>query len=138
MLLPTTADLIERLEVVRITDPMGWPGWTDTVQGETVGHWPDAREVLALVAKLPRGTGMRCFTPGYALRAWTGAHPVFPEQVLFEIAFCFSCQRARCYGPAVTGDLEHQTFGPDSEPGRELLRRFRTCGSDLPQEPISA
>ncbi|MEU9073309.1 hypothetical protein ACFYUY_00445 [Kitasatospora sp. NPDC004745] len=128
MLLPTTADLIERLEVVRIDDPFGWYAWKDTVPGETIGWWEDAREVLADVAALPMGTRMRCFTPGFALRAHTGRHPVFPEQVLFEIAFCFECQGVRLYGPAVTGDLAYQTFDPGSARARELLRRFGEAG----------
>ncbi|MET8625724.1 hypothetical protein ABZW30_18580 [Kitasatospora sp. NPDC004669] len=125
MLIPTTANLIERIEAVRITDPLGWHAWMDGVPGETIGFWEDAQEVLALVAALPAGTRMRCFTPGFALRAHAGRHPVFPEQVLFEIAFCFRCQGAWLYGPAVTKDLAHQTFDPDSIPARELLLRFR-------------
>jgi hypothetical protein len=127
MLLPTTADAIELLEVVRITDPVGWFAWTDTVPGETVGIWEDAQQVLAQVAAMPPGTRMRCFSPRFALRAHTGEHPVFPHQVLFEIAFCFGCEVARFYGPAVSGNLMSQTFDPGSAHAEELLRRFRAC-----------
>jgi hypothetical protein len=132
VLLPTTADLIELVEAVRITEPHGWPGWTDSVPGETIGMWEDAQELLALVAGIPAGEGMRCFSPGFALRARTGGHPVFPEQVLFEIAFCFQCNKAWFYGPAVTAQLAHQTFDPSSGPARELLRRFQKSAKACP------
>ncbi|MER7701909.1 hypothetical protein ABTX81_03260 [Kitasatospora sp. NPDC097605] len=127
MLLPTTADLIEIVEVVRITDPHGWPAWEDSVPGDTIGIWEDAQEVLTQVAGIPPGVRMRCFIPGFALRARTGRHPVFPEQVLFEIAFCFDCRAVRLYGPAVTRDIAYQTFDPDSIEARDLRRRFQGC-----------
>ncbi|WP_035841444.1 hypothetical protein [Kitasatospora azatica] len=125
MLLPTTANLVELIEVVRIADPVGWYAWTDTVPGETIGLWEDAQQVLAQLEALPPGTKMRCFTPRFALRAHTGQHPDFPNQVLFEIAFCFQCEDAWFFGPAVTRESARQTFDPDSPPARELLRRFR-------------
>ncbi|WP_329587094.1 hypothetical protein OG500_37465 [Kitasatospora sp. NBC_01250] len=125
MLLPTTADLVELVEAVRITEPHGWYQWTDTVPGETVGLWDDAQEVLALVAGLPASTRTRCFSPGFAVRAHTGPGQVFSGQVLFEIAFCFHCHAAWFYGQAVTPNLARQTFDPASAPARELLRRFR-------------
>ncbi|WP_406207265.1 hypothetical protein OH807_34455 [Kitasatospora sp. NBC_01560] len=133
MQLPTTADIVELIEAVRIDDPHGWPAWTDTVPGTSIGVWEDAQEVLALVTALPAAPRMRCFVPGYALRARTGEHPVFPRVTLFEIAFCFRCNGAWSYGPAVTGDkaLAHQTFDPASAPARALLDRFRRANAAL-------
>ncbi|WP_181442372.1 hypothetical protein [Streptomyces tateyamensis] len=117
MILPAGAADAELLEVVRITDPMGWFGWTDTVPGETVALWTDAQSVLAQVAALPSGTLMRCFSPRFALRAHAGT------AVLFELAFCFSCERVGLYSTG--GRSATQTFDPASPPAVELLRRFR-------------
>ncbi|MFE0458415.1 hypothetical protein ACFW1A_04025 [Kitasatospora sp. NPDC058965] len=117
MILPAGAGTADLLEVVRITDPMGWFGWTDSVPGETLDLWTDAQPVLDLVAAMPAGTRMRCFSPRYALRAHADAG------VLFEIAFCFECQVAGLYSTA--GKLASQTFDPAAAPAVDLLRRFR-------------
>jgi hypothetical protein len=123
MLLPALATRTELIEVIRITS------WTlspfpRSVTGEDIGLWgdEDAGEVLGLIREAPEGERMRCFTPGYAIRAHDAGGP------LFEIAFCFACNGAVCLGPDVPEGLRGiQTFDPDSPQGLELLRRFRAC-----------
>ncbi|GAA0657444.1 hypothetical protein GCM10010193_05150 [Kitasatospora atroaurantiaca] len=119
MLLPATADEIVLLEAVRITDSRDRHLWTDTVPGERVGLWDDAQEVLALIRDIPASEPMRCFSPGYAIRA----HAADGKR-LFDIAFCFRCHRAVFYGPDAPAEAS-QTMDPTSAPALELLRRFR-------------
>ncbi|MFC9330363.1 hypothetical protein [Kitasatospora sp. NPDC057015] len=125
MLLPTTSAMTGLVEAVRIHDPHGWSSGTSTPPDESIAHWEDAQEVLALVAALPSSPAMRCFIPGYAIRAHCEPGRLFEGQVLFEIAFCFQCRWARFRGPAVTADIASQAFDPASAPALELLRRFR-------------
>ncbi|MCX5208685.1 hypothetical protein OG689_05150 [Kitasatospora sp. NBC_00240] len=125
MLLPTTSAMTGLVEAVRITDPSAWRTEAGTVAGETVDRWDDAQEVLALVSALPGGSAMRCFLPGFGIRAHAASGGLFAGQVLFEIAFCFSCRWARFLGAAVTPGVAGQPFDPTSAPARELLRRFR-------------
>jgi len=120
MLLPATADRIALVEAVRITDSRDRHLWTDTVPGETIGLWDDdAQEVLTLISDIPASSRMRCFNPGYAIRAHTAG-----GKRSFDIAFCFSCHWAVFYGPDAPAEAR-QTMDPASAPAIELLRRFR-------------
>ncbi|OKI26740.1 hypothetical protein [Streptomyces sp. CB03911] len=125
MLIPTTSAMAGFVEAVRITDPSAWRTEAGTVAGETVDRWDDAQEVLGLVSALPVGPAMRCFVPGFGIRAHAAPGGLFEGQVLFEIAFCFSCRLAVLLGAAVTPDIAGQAFDTTSAPARELLRRFR-------------
>ncbi|MET9612328.1 hypothetical protein [Kitasatospora indigofera] len=125
MLLPTTSAMAGLVEAVRITAPSAWRTEAGTLAGETVDRWEDAQEVLGLVSALPVGPAMRCFVPGFGIRVHAAPGCLFEGQVLFEIAFCFSCRWAFFLGAAVTQDIATQAFDTTSAPARELLRRFR-------------
>ncbi|MER7495354.1 hypothetical protein ABT033_22450 [Streptomyces pharetrae] len=125
MLLPLTHLEAELIEVVRITDPARHLT-SRSLEGETVGLWDggEAREVFELIAALPTGERHRCFLPGWGIRAHGSAGP------LFEVAFCFRCHGARSWGPDLAAGQRSQAFDGESPTARELLRRFRACGSE--------
>jgi hypothetical protein len=122
MLLPVAAADIHRVELVRIPSSREWDEWV-TIPGKTLAsaEGAHAAAIAGLVAALPDGESMRCFSPGYALKAHSA------EGVLFEIAFCFSCHNALVIVP---GGARSQllAFDPDSPAGKELLARFRAAG----------
>ncbi|MGS2641790.1 hypothetical protein [Streptosporangium sp. LJ11] len=119
MLLPTAYTRTQRLECVRIEDSSNSHRWT-SVPGTIVGTWrdSDAIELLDLVASLPAGERMRCFRPGYGIRAHDADH------LLFEIAFCFECNNALFFSPP-SGQRDLVGFKADSRPAQELLSRLR-------------
>ncbi|MFG2300666.1 hypothetical protein [Actinacidiphila glaucinigra] len=124
MLLPVAAAPIEFVEAVRITAAL--VPRPRTVPGDTIDVWveDEARHVLDLIGEVPEGERARCFVPGHAVRAHS-AH-----EVLFEIAFCFSCNRALLLGPLVPAELRGmQGFDAGSAPGRELLRVFQEASA---------
>ncbi|WP_405737517.1 hypothetical protein OG607_34625 [Streptomyces sp. NBC_01537] len=126
MLLPAVAGQTELIEAVRITSWTMSP-FPRSVPGEEIGLWAgeDIEQILDLIREAPAGIRMRCFTPGYGIRAHGADLPDWP---LFEIAFCFACNGALLLGPDIPEDLRGiQLFDPDSTPGKELLRRFRVC-----------
>lgn len=123
MLLPAVAGQTGLIEAIRITSWTMSP-FPRSVPGEEIGLWAgeDVEQILALIRELPEGIRMRCFTPGYAIRAHDA------EGLLFEIAFCFACNGTLLLGPDIPEGLRGiQLFDPDSPPGKELLRRFRAC-----------
>ncbi|MFF8956245.1 hypothetical protein [Streptomyces sp. NPDC014894] len=124
MLLPPDHEKTERIEVVRIADPRQAPR-TDELVGERIASWDadPARKALALVAEAPAGDRGRCFTPRWGIRAHSAAGPLF--RISFRISFCYACDGARLWGPAVPGELARvHPFDARSAPARELLRRF--------------
>ncbi|MFJ8677630.1 hypothetical protein [Streptomyces sp. NPDC093589] len=120
MLLPSTSPQTQRLECVRIEDPTGSHQWTG-VPGTTTGTWLDkeALEILDLVADLPTGDVMRCFMPGYGIRAHNA------DQLLFEIAFCFQCHNALILQPAPHKRRDLVGFKADSRRAQDLLALFK-------------
>ncbi|WP_326687205.1 MULTISPECIES: hypothetical protein [unclassified Streptomyces] len=120
MLLPPTSVQARRLECVRIEDPLGSLQWTG-VPGTTIGTWLDkeALEVLDLVADLPTGNVMRCFMPGYGIRAHDAG------QLLFELAFCFQCHNALILQPAPHKQRDLVGFNADSQRAQDLLALFK-------------
>lgn len=91
-----------------------------TVKGDLLGSWNDAEvsAILSLIASLPSGEPMRCFSPGYAI--W--AHAADGE-VLFDLEFCFECFWV---GVREAGKRRHLVaFDTDSPPARELLAHFK-------------
>ncbi|MEU8718502.1 hypothetical protein [Streptomyces sp. NPDC048663] len=124
MLLPAVSTQTELIEVIRITAAMRNP-LSDALAGEDTALWEaeQVREVLALITELPEGERQRCFLPGWGIRAHSAS------ALLFEVAFCFRCNGARLWGPAVPGEQQGiQSFDPYSTPGRSLLARFRATG----------
>ncbi|MEU9913703.1 hypothetical protein [Streptomyces sp. NPDC051001] len=125
MLLPPGHEKTELIEVVRITDPIRHMSSPDLV-GDEVAIWEAARvtETLKSVGALPDSPLMRCFFPGWGIRAHSASG------LLFQVAFCFQCHGARLWGPTVPGDStpftastptawERAGFSHDSErPGR--------------------
>ncbi|MFJ8960793.1 hypothetical protein ACIRG5_15545 [Lentzea sp. NPDC102401] len=90
-----------------------------TIQGDLLGSWErsEASTILTLVASLPTGDPMRCFSPAYAI--WAHAAD---GAVLFDLEFCFGC-----FWVGVRETDEHQelvAFDADSLPAQELLSRF--------------
>lgn len=122
MLLPATFPQVQRLECVRIDDPTGSHQWTE-VPGTVTGTWlgDEAQEVLGLVADLPPGEIMRCFMPGYGIRAHGAG------QLLFEVAFCFQCHNALILQPAPHERRDMVGFGADSQRAQDLLALFKAC-----------
>ena len=122
MLLPSSHDTAHLIEVVRITDPARHLTSQD-LAGTTVAIWEgdQVQEMWALIADLPGGDLQRCFLPGWGIRAHG------PEEMLFEVAFCFRCHRARFWGPGGSGAQGAQTFDAGSPAAIELLRRFSMC-----------
>jgi hypothetical protein len=122
MLLPAVAAQAELIEVLRINGPM--MPFPRSIPGELIGLWDgeEAARAHTLARELPAGERMRCFVPGYGIRAHDAGG------LLFEIAFCFACNGALCLGPGIPKELRGiQPFDPDSMPGQELLRRIRAC-----------
>ena len=96
-----------------------------TIAGDLLGSWEDAEaaEVLALVASLPAGEPMRCFSPAYAI--W--AHDA-DDEVLFDLEFCFGCFWV---GVREAGDRQHLVaFDAKSTRAQELLARFKAFAAD--------
>ncbi|GAA2358828.1 hypothetical protein [Streptomyces carpaticus] len=123
MELPPVHKAAELVEVVRIVAPVSLHD-TEELTGVDVALWEgeQVQRTLALISGLPTSEIHRCFDPGWGVRVHG------PEDVLFRIAFCFSCHGARLWGPGVDGDLDGiQPFDPDSPPARELLRQFRAA-----------
>lgn len=91
-----------------------------TIQGDLLGSWegPEVAPVLALVASLPAGDPMRCFTPAYAI--W--AHGADGE-VLFDLEFCFGCFWVGVREAGERQDLV--AFDAESAPARQLLAWFQ-------------
>ncbi|MFI2210639.1 hypothetical protein [Streptomyces sp. NPDC020141] len=107
MLLPPDHEKTALIEVVRIADPRQAPR-TDELVGERIASWDadPARKALALVAE-----------------AHSAAGPLF--RISFRISFCYACDGARLWGPAVPGELARiHPFDARSAPAREPLRRF--------------
>ncbi|MFS4094202.1 hypothetical protein [Streptomyces sp. AF1A] len=122
MLLPLTHEKTERIEVVRITDPVRHLS-SENLAGDTAAIWSgdQAQQALSLIADLPGSEQYRCFFPGWGIRAHSSTDQ------LFEIAFCFRCHGARVWGPEVPAEQRGQTFDAKSPPALELLHRFRSC-----------
>jgi hypothetical protein len=123
MLLPAASAQTELIEVVRITLAMRDP-FSDALAGEDVALWAsdEVQQTPALIIDLPEGEKRRCFSPGWGIRAHG------PTALLFEIAFCFSCNGARLWGPEVPAEHESiHAFDADSPSGRALLTRFRAA-----------
>ena len=119
MFLPVSATDVRRAQLVRIRSSREWDEW-NTVPGETLG-WAeggDAAAIVRLVADLPDGESMRCFSPVYALKVH-GA-----EGVLVELAFCFRCHNALVVVPG-GGRPGLVAFEPGSPAGQALLARFK-------------
>ncbi|MFF1304333.1 hypothetical protein [Streptomyces sp. NPDC058307] len=94
--------------------------------GRTVAHWAgdEAVEALALIGSLPGSSQHRCgFSPGWSIRAYDDSL----DLVLFEAAFCFSCNEIRMHGAAVPPELATQFFDADSPQGEALLALFRAA-----------
>ncbi|KAB2352221.1 hypothetical protein [Actinomadura rudentiformis] len=121
MRLPESAVKTDRLECIRIDDLSEWHRWT-SVPGATIGTWQgsDAAEALDLVAALPTGDVMRCFLPGFGLRAYG------TDQLFFEIAFCFECHNALVIQPELDNRHDLIGFKADSRRAEDLLSRFRS------------
>ncbi|MEV7155290.1 hypothetical protein AB0N77_11835 [Streptomyces misionensis] len=125
MPLPITHEKAERIEIVRILDPLRHYSAED-VSGEETGVWEGAQALrtLTLIGDLPDGDMRRCFNPGWGVRVHGATGP------LFRLAFCFECHGVRLWGPAVPAGQEgFHAFDADSAPARELLRRFRDTRS---------
>lgn len=120
MRLPETSEKTDRLECIRIDDSSNWHRWT-SVPGTTLGFWQgrEAAEILGQVAELPAGGVMRCFRPGFGIRAHSA------DQVLFEIAFCFECHNALLFQPAPGDRGDLIGFKADSRRAMDLLSLFR-------------
>ena len=133
MLLPATAPQVRRVDCIRIKYDMERYLWhlATSVPGETTGSWEDAdaSAIIDLVADLPDGEVMRCFSPGYGIRAH-GA-----DGILFEIAFCFHCHIALILSPGQQEQRGGGGFDPDSPPAQALLAKFRAC--DQPGTALS-
>ena len=124
--MPASAPQIERVECVRIASIDNWHQWAG-IPGVTIGAWDgtDAAAIAGLVADLPGGQLMRCFTPRYGIRAHDA------DAILFEIAFCFRCHGALVLQPGRDEPGKLVGFAPDSPPARDLLARFRS--TDQPE-----
>ena len=120
MLLPSTSAQMHSLECVRIDDPTGFHLWA-AVPGTSVGTLLDqeAAELLDVVASLPNGEIMRCFVPGFGIRARSA-----DGAVLFEVAFCFQCNNALILRPEPDERQDFVGFNAESRQGQELLARF--------------
>ncbi|MEU0883559.1 hypothetical protein ABZ345_33555 [Lentzea sp. NPDC005914] len=95
-----------------------------TIAGDLLGTWEDteATAVLDLIATFPPGQGMRCFTPGYAIRAYAA-----DDELLFDLKFCYRCNWV---GVKKAGQRRQLVpFDPNSVPAKELLARFQTFTS---------
>jgi hypothetical protein len=117
-------DEVQEIDVIAVDleRDKGWSQWT-SVPGDNIGTWTgeQVEVVLNLVAALPEAEQMRCFVPRFAVRLRNG--PV----VLAEVAFCFRCRNAMGIpSPHSPKTPTWFTFDPDSEPARELLRRFQS------------
>ncbi|MDX2915831.1 hypothetical protein [Streptomyces griseiscabiei] len=126
LLLPASAVVATVLiEVVRVS---GLPGRRGApYPGEVVAHWAgdEVVGVLALMGSLPGSAQHRCgFSPGWGVRAY--GDDLGP--VLFEAAFCFSCDEVRIQGGAVPAALATQFFDADADEAQALLERFRRAG----------
>lgn len=124
MLLPPGHEKTELIEVVRITDTLRHMTSADLV-GDEVAVWEASRaeETLAHVEALPDGPLMRCFFPGWGIRAHSSSG------LLFQVAFCFQCNGARLWGPSAPAELD-TIHGFDAESGvaQGLLAEFRAAG----------
>lgn len=80
---------------------------------------------MELVRALPDGELARCFTPRFGFRVHG------PERLLFEIAFCFSCDRALLWGEGLPSRMRGQLFDGEDPAAQALLADFR---ADLPPE----
>jgi hypothetical protein len=121
MILPSSQEKTELIEVVRITDPMRHLSASDLV-GDDVAIWQAAQvsDALTLISSAPDSELHRCFIPGWGIRARSAT------DLLFQIAFCFECHGARLWGPGVPSELDGiHGFDPDSPQALELLQRFR-------------
>ncbi|WP_236067764.1 hypothetical protein [Streptomyces brasiliscabiei] len=124
LLLPASAVVATVLiEVVRVS---GLPGRRGApYPGEVVAHWAgdEVVGVLGLIGSLPGSAQHRCgFSPGWGVRAY--GDDLGP--VLFEAAFCFSCDEVRMQGDAVPPPTPAtQFFDAGSEEAQALLERFR-------------
>ncbi|MCP2202705.1 hypothetical protein LX90_006422 [Lentzea flava] len=90
-----------------------------TVQGDLLGSWvgPDSAAVLALIASFPVAEPMRCYSPAYAILAYSA-----DDEYLFDLEFCYGCYWVGVRGP---DDRQHLVpFDPESAPAKELLARF--------------
>ncbi|MFD6111578.1 hypothetical protein ACFWG0_15895 [Streptomyces yangpuensis] len=112
-----------RLDVVRIS--AGPERWGDPMTGDVTARWEgaEAAGALALIGKFPTAQQTLCgFAPGWGVRAY-GHDPAAPP--LFEAAFCYGCDLAWLWGPAVPEGLGRQPFASDSPNAQYLLLRFR-------------
>lgn len=120
MLLPLTHLKTETVEVVRITDPLRHLTSEDVAGDVVAVRGSDhARQVLSLIADLPGGEPQRCFMPGWGIRAHGSAGQ------LFQMAFCFRCNKARLFAPDLPAHQRSQTFDGQSPVALELLRQFQ-------------
>jgi hypothetical protein len=121
MHLPVTSPQTQSLECIRIDGPREPYRWT-AVPGTTIGKLlgEEALEFLDLVAALSSGEIMRCFVPGYGIRARNA-----DELVLFEIAFCFKCNNALILEHVPRKQRDFVGFKADSRRAQDLLARFR-------------
>ncbi|MET9961013.1 hypothetical protein ABZ128_18500 [Streptomyces sp. NPDC006326] len=101
------------IEVVRLTERPQRFG--DPVTGSRLASWTakDASEALALLSSMEPGGRRACPAPGFGLRVYDAV-----EELLFEMVFCFSCDRTWLWGPAVPPDL---TLGAEPD---ALLSHF--------------
>ncbi len=134
MQLPAPAVAVTALiEVVRISGLPGRKG--GPYPGEVVAHWAgdEIDGLFALVEALPGSVRHRCgFSPGWGIRAYDDDL----DAVLFEAAFCFSCDEVRMHGGAVPPALCTQFFDSGAAQAEALLVRFR--GAAAPAADSSA
>jgi hypothetical protein len=106
--LPKTVSRAHRLEA-----------WT--IAGDLLGCWEDAEAaaVLDLIASFPAGEGMRCFSPGYAIWAYSAE-----DEVLFDLEFCYRCNWVGVQEPGQRQRLV--PFASNSVPAGELLARLQS------------
>ncbi|MEU9234969.1 hypothetical protein [Streptomyces subrutilus] len=124
MKLPTAGPAPTRLDVVRIT--AGPETWGEPMTGDVVAHWtgPDIITALTVIGKLAPGVPYLCgFAPGWGIRAYAGPAP----DPLYEAAFCYGCDAAWFWGPAVPEPLRRQSFDAESPNAQYLRLRFRDC-----------
>ncbi|MGW7441341.1 hypothetical protein [Streptomyces sp. NPDC054849] len=123
-----------RIDVVRVC--AGPDQWGDPMTGDVVGRWegPEAAATLALIRKLPTAQMTLCaFAPGWGIRAY--GDPAAPP--LFEVAFCYGCDKVWLWGPQAPEHLGRQEFASDSPNAQYLRLRFREAESS-PAAPSSA
>ncbi|KJY16702.1 MULTISPECIES: hypothetical protein [Streptomyces] len=124
MKLPVSAvRATDRLDVVRVSAGPARRG--EPMTGEVTARWEgaEAAGALTLIGKLPTAQQTLCgFAPGWGVRAY-GGDPAAPP--LFEAAFCYGCDEAWLWGPAVPEHLGRQQFDSGSPNAQYLLLRFR-------------